>query len=149
MGRRDRFNAISAVKYNTDIVNMLVGAGPAGFAKDDEKIVRVGVVNSENTVSAERQAVSATYNSVLIPLLGAAVSSPVVQIPMRRIPFIGPWTDQVLFSMLQTGTAPRAKHYFSRKVIQGIYGEDPGSATGAGRRRSSTRKRSSSYADQY
>jgi len=144
------FNAISSVKYNTDLVNMLVGAGPAGFAKDAEKIVRVGVVNSENTVSAERQAVSATYNSVLIPLLGAAVSSPVVQIPMRRIPFIGPWTDQVLFSLLQLGTAPRAKHYFSRKVIQGIYGEDPGSATGAGRKRSSTRKRSSSsYADQY
>jgi hypothetical protein len=67
------YNAITGVKYQRDLANILAGSSGGFYLQALERLVRFFFVNSPNTNSAERSAVRGAYDLMALPLSAAAV----------------------------------------------------------------------------
>jgi hypothetical protein len=67
------YNALTGVKYQRDLANILAGSSGGYFLQALQRIASYFMVNSENTNSAERSAVRGLYELILQPAAAAAV----------------------------------------------------------------------------
>ena len=130
-------NAVMALKYETDLANLLVGASMTFYLRPAQKILRAFTNNSPNTVSAEFQAANGLWDLVITPMMVLAISHPNFPGPLR--PLVGSWRGVLGFGTSQVISAPTTKYYVNRKIIEGIYDVDPG-APGLGGRKKSRKK---------
>jgi len=115
------YQAYSSLKYQTDLVNILVGASPSAFLREIERVARVFVRNSENTVASEYQALVGTYRLVIHTLTAMAISNPGFGNMFR--PYTKQFTDYILMVMGQVVTSPGATHGVAREIIKQTYGK--------------------------
>jgi hypothetical protein len=67
------YNALTGVKYQRDLANILAGSSAGYFLQALQRIATYFVLNSENTNSAERNAVRGLYELMAQPMAAAAV----------------------------------------------------------------------------
>ena len=115
------YQAYSSLKYQTDLVNILVGASPSAFLREIERVARVFVRNSQNTVASEYQALVGTYRLVIHTLTAMAISNPGFGNMFR--PYTKQFTDYILMVMGQVVTSPGATHGVAREIIKQTYGK--------------------------
>ena len=127
-GRTDPLvNALTSLKYQSDLSNMMVGASGAYYFKALQRIAGL-YNNSPNTLSAEYQAGRGAYDLVVPTALSFAAS----------YPGFGPLTGAAAGISAAVGSSPAVKHWMLRNVIFQLYGEEyrPGRAgrkSGSGR----------------
>ena len=127
-GRTDPLvNALTSLKYQSDLSNMMVGASGAYYFKALQRIAGL-YNNSPNTLSAEYQAGRGAYDLVVPTALSFAAS----------YPGFGPLTGAAAGISAAAGSSPGVKHWVLRNIIYQLYGEEyrPGRAgrkSGSGR----------------
>ena len=116
------YQALTSLKYQTDLVNILVGASPSFFLREIEKELRLFINNSEKTVAAEYQALVGLYKIVIHTLTAMAISNPGFGNRIR--PYTKQFTDLTLMLGGQVITSPGATHGVAREIIKQAYGVD-------------------------
>jgi hypothetical protein len=69
------YNAFLGVKYQRDLSNILIGPGNAYILQSIERVSKYFLVNSDNTNSAERNAVRGIYEGILMPSAAIAIGA--------------------------------------------------------------------------
>ena len=136
IGRMDPLvNAMTSLKYQSDLSNMMVGASGAYYLKAVQRMAGVrpqfmGGSNSPNTVSAEYQFARGTYDMVVPTALSLLASHP----------GLGGAASALSGVSAAAFSSPAVKHYVLRSVIKQLYDEEyrPGRA---GRKTKSKEKR--------
>ena len=128
-------NAMTSLKYQSDLSNMMVGASGAYYLKAVQRMAGVrpqfmGGSNSPNTVSAEYQFARGTYDMVVPTALSLLASHP----------GLGGAASALSGVSAAAFSSPAVKHYVLRSVIKQLYDEEyrPGRA---GRKTKSKEKR--------
>ena len=121
-------NAVSSIRYQADLTNILVGSTPSYYAKAAMRIAGIGIDNSENTVSAEYQAARGAYD-IAIPYFAAYMVSSGK---------LGPKLGALAGVTAAAATSPTVKHWVLRNIIHQMTGEYY-QAGGDGRKRGSGR----------
>lgn len=105
--------AFRNMKWQQNIANLLVGAGPSNFGRHLENILGLWVRNSETTDAAEYQAVRSSYYLFLQSMLTLAIANP--SFPGKALhPYVGAWSNSIAFGAANVFTAPDMQHLFAR-----------------------------------
>jgi uncharacterized small protein (DUF1192 family) len=118
IGRMDPLvNAMTSLKYQSDLSNMMVGASGAYYLKAAQRIAgawpdSLGGFNSPNTVASEYQAARGAYD-IIVP---TALSM------LATYPGLGTVGAYGAGALAAVGTSPTAKHWVLRNVIHELYG---------------------------
>ena len=106
-------NAVSSIRYQADLTNILVGSTPSYYAKALMRMAGIGIDNSENTVSAEYQATRGAYD-ILVPGFAAY---------MATSSKLGPVLGAFAGTTAAVASSPTAKHWILRNIIHQMTGE--------------------------
>ena len=118
LGRLDPLvNAMTSLKYQSDLSNMMVGASGSYYLKAIQRIAGVAPIagrNSPNTVAAEYQAARGVYD----------IAVPTALSFLATYPGFGTVLANTAGAAAAVGTSPAAKHWVLRNVIYQLYGEE-------------------------
>ena len=118
LGRLDPLvNAMTSLKYQSDLSNMMVGASGSYYLKAIQRIVGAAPIagrNSPNTVAAEYQAARGVYD----------IAVPTALSFLATYPGFGTVLANTAGAAAAVGTSPAAKHWVLRNVIYQLYGEE-------------------------
>jgi hypothetical protein len=98
--------AYSGLKYQRDISNLAVGAGPGFMLQNAEKLVKLSVANSRKTNSAEYGAVQGAYS----------MASPFLSFGLARLPG-GPIIERATGVGMAYVTSPAARDAVATAVV--------------------------------
>ena len=120
IGRMDPLvNAMTSLKYQSDLSNMMVGASGAYYLKAAQRMASIrpefmGGSNSPNTVSAEYQFTRGVYDVVVPTALSMLATHT----------GLGPVASAAAGVSAAAGSSPAVKHYVLRSVIKQLYDEE-------------------------
>ena len=124
-----------SLKYQADLTNVLVGASPSYYLKAMQRILGIGINNSENTVSSEYQFARGVYD-LIIPTAAAALATH---------PGYGPVRGALAGVTAAAATSPTVKHYVLRNVIDKLYGVEYRPGSGHAQKKNGNTGRGASY----
>lgn len=105
------FNSLLSLKYQRDLANLMAGAGPSYILQSIERLTRVAINNSPNTVSAEYQFYTGLYQTIGAYAIVMGASS-------ARI---NPLLDHVVGVGAAVVTSPAFRHFFVRNIVKAIH----------------------------
>jgi hypothetical protein len=102
-------NAVTGLKYQRDLANLAVGPGPGFFLQQFQDILGLYTHNSENTNTAERNALKGAYGLTVMPALTVMLG--LLPPQMGLIP-----AGLAAFGVAQ-GTSPSAREWAADVII--------------------------------
>lgn len=102
-------NAVTGLKYQRDLANLAVGPGPGFFLQQFQDILGLYTHNSENTNTAERNALKGAYGLTVMPALTVMLG--LLPPQMGLIP-----AGIAAFGVAQ-GTSPSAREWAADAII--------------------------------
>ena len=96
----------TGLKYQRDLSNAFVGAGPGFFLQNAQNIAKLTVANSRNTNTAEYNALQSGYS----------IASPFLAFGLARLPG-GPLIDTATGAGMAHLTSPNARDLFASSIV--------------------------------